>query len=99
MAITLALALGFMALAAPPTELEREALTTVRRYCTPCHDGEDADAKAPALAVVDVVSPLWAANMSAPELTSATRRVAGKASASTAASFRAFVREELATRS
>jgi hypothetical protein len=98
MAITLTFALGFAALA-PNAELEREARTTVRRYCTPCHDGADADAKPAALAVFDVVSARWAANMSAVQLTSATRRVEGKASARTAASFRAFVREELATRS
>jgi hypothetical protein len=98
MSSAVALVLVLLGVAKSGEQLVADARATVRRHCTPCHDGQDDASKPPALAVFDVQSSRWYAGMSAEQLGSATRRVAGAADGPEAAAFRAFVRAELERR-
>ena len=58
--------------------LREEARALLERHCGECHVGTRPTARPGALAVFDLVEQEWSARMSAQQLSSLERRIAGK---------------------
>ncbi len=77
-----------------------DAVAVLARHCSPCHDGEDVDARARALDVFDVQQRSWWPGMSSAQLTETRQRIErlGSAREDERRSVAAFVDAQLSLR-